>query len=397
MFLYPIKPKVDVLETKICQGCSSAHKRCPIHAAGWPRREDSAETKGVAPSNHNHRSQLCNSDIFQSPHILGKLPCGIPLSADPTLDHADSRVRAQTPFTTCTTNIHKPTGSGPIHDGLRAASDTFVRPAPARAAHAGLLQRAAESNHYLPAQPTTAHATPTPGLHHLALPRTLLPGAATCANKPFGPQLSSNLRRSTKHAPTVVHHARSSGGHGYRRRLRAAELRLSHATDLDGGIAPHGRDRREERADTTVASTGAEPDGTPTVAGLSKPQDVPRSHGTLGQQPARTKRADGDDGPPTPTKLCPSPDAAASPTSTTPSGFSRSWPRGRRRGTTVRECQTVPSHPEATRGPPKVGRGTPAHLKRPQALPARVKAQACDAATERPRRTVPDCRGGLAD
>ena len=202
--------------------------------------------KRIAPSNHTHRSQLCNSDISQSPHILGKLPCGIPCSAYPSLDHADSRVRAQTPFTSCTINILKLTGSGPIHDGLRAAPDTFLRPAPARAAHASLLQRAAESNHHLPTQPTTAHATPTSGLHHLALPRTLLPGAATCASKPFGPQLSSILRRSAKHAPTILHHSRSSSGHGYRSRFRAAELRLSHATDLDGGIAPNGRYRREE-------------------------------------------------------------------------------------------------------------------------------------------------------
>lgn len=68
--------------------------------------------------------------------------------------HADSRVQAQTPFTNYITNIHKPSRPGSLHDGLRAASDTFLRPASARAAHAGLLQRATESNDYLsPSQP----------------------------------------------------------------------------------------------------------------------------------------------------------------------------------------------------------------------------------------------------
>lgn len=149
MSLDPIEPKVHVLETKICQGCSSAYKRQPIHAAGWPRRERLCGDQRVASSNHNQRSPLCSSDIFKSPHIPGKPPHGLPFSAYPTLGHADSRAQAQTPFTSHITNIHRPTRPSFIHDGLRAASSTFLRPASARAAHAGLPQCATEPNNYL--------------------------------------------------------------------------------------------------------------------------------------------------------------------------------------------------------------------------------------------------------
>ena len=149
MFLHPIEPKIYVLEAKICQGCSSAHKHHPIHAAGWPRRESLCGDQRVASSNHTQRSPLCSSDISKSPHILGKLPRGLPFSAYPALGHADSRVQAQTPFTSHTTNIHKATRPGSIHDGLRADSSTFLRSASARAAHAGLLQCTTESNNYI--------------------------------------------------------------------------------------------------------------------------------------------------------------------------------------------------------------------------------------------------------
>ena len=163
------------------------------------------------------------------------------------MGHADSRVQAQTPFTSYTTNIHKPTRPGSIYDGLRAASNTLVRPAPARAAHAGLLQCATESNNYVFTEPTATHATSTTSFHHPPLPRTRIPAAATTAGNPHGPQLSPVLRQSAEHASTVQHHARPSSSHGYRRRLRAAaELRLPDGSDLDGWITADRRHRGQE-------------------------------------------------------------------------------------------------------------------------------------------------------
>ena len=193
-------------------------------------------------------------------------------------------MQAQTPFTSYITNIHKPTRPGSIHDGLRAASDTFLRPASARAAHAGLLQCATESNDYLSTQPTTTHAASTTGLCHPALSRTRLPDAATSSSKPHGPQLSPSIRWPAKHAPTELHDARPSSSHGYRSRVRAAaELRLSDAADFDGWVTANGGHRGQKRANTTVPTAGAKFNGNSAFAGLTEPQDVSRSPGTLGQ------------------------------------------------------------------------------------------------------------------
>ena len=103
----------------------------------------------IASSNHNQKRSLCIFEVFKYPHILGKLPHGLRFPAYPNFGHADSRVLAQTPFTSYIKTIHKPTRSGCTHDGLRATSSTFVRPASARAAHAGLLQCATKSNYYV--------------------------------------------------------------------------------------------------------------------------------------------------------------------------------------------------------------------------------------------------------
>ena len=271
-------------------------------------------------------------------------------------------MQAQTPCTNNITNIHKPIRPGSIHDGLRAASNTFIRPASARAAHAGLLQCATESNDYLPPYPTSTHATSTTGLCHPPLSRTLLSGAATSSSEPHGPQLSSVIRWPAKHAPTVQHHARPSRSHGYRSCVRAAELRLSNAADFDGWITTNGGHRGQKRANTTVTTAGAEFNGTSAIAGYTKSQDVPKSHGTCGQQPTRPERANSDDGSPASTDLCTTPDAA---TSTTPCGFSGGWPYGCRRSTTLCQREAVPSHSETTRGSSEIGRSTSAHLKGP--------------------------------
>ena len=218
--------------------------------------------------------------------------------------------------------LHKRTRPGSIHDGLRATSSTFLRPASARGAHAGLFQRPTESHDHISTKPTTTHATSTTGVHHPALSRTLIPGAATTSGKPHRPQLSAVLRRSTKYASTVQYHGRASGGHGHSGRVRAAELRIPDAPDHNRWITTDGGYRCQKRTYTTVTTASAKPHGTPAFAGLAKPQDVPRSPGTLCEQPPRPERADGDDGPPTSSKLCPSPDAATSSTSAASCGFS---------------------------------------------------------------------------
>lgn len=210
--------------------------------------------------------------------------------------HADSRVQAQTPFTSHISNIHKPSRPGSLHDGLRAASDTFLRPASARAAHAGLLQCATESNNYISSQPTATPATSTAGLCYPAFSRTHLPSATSSSSKPHRPQLSPILRWPAKHAPTVSYHGRPSSSHGYCSRGRAAELRLSNTANLDGRITTNGRYCCQKRANTTVTTAGFKLNGTLTFAGLTKPQDAPRPHGTLGQQPTRPECANGDDG-----------------------------------------------------------------------------------------------------
>lgn len=273
----------------------------------------------------------------------------------------------------------------PTHDGLRAISTVFSRPASSRATPPGRIPErdtklgTRRTIHHFPFESTTAASSAqSPSLPHITLPKSRVPVATAGAAQPFrtsGTELlpAVRCRSSAKYAFSIWHltHPGCRNGNG----SGIGPTVLSIATDVDGGqprarVASNGRYRGKERKNPQVTAASPEPNATSAVSGSPEPTNVSSSHRSSRQQPTHAERANGNDEPSTASKLRSSADAPTAPTTTAASTFARDRCERCRRSSAVRECEAVSSHTQEACCTATTGRSAPSNVQRSETIPA---------------------------